>query len=243
MNKFLVRSLLLSALLHGSAQAQPPATPGAYGTGTPINYVRTYDALAPFTNAADLLDPARTTREVRQTTQYYDGLGRPLQTVIKQGSWVSGQPAGKDLVSTHIYDAFGRESLQYLPFASTSSDGQFKYNPFAEQKDFYNGHLQGQPGETNIGSGQQNWAFTKTNFEASPLNRVLSTYAPGVSWVGSEQNTQASERRGMQRSYQINTAADGVRIWTVTEVAGELGNYSTTSVYARTLLPMNRANR
>ncbi len=39
----------------------------------------------------------------------------------------------------------------------------------------------GKPGETNVNGTDRNWAYGQTNFEASPLNRVMETYAPWCS--------------------------------------------------------------
>ncbi|MBN8687234.1 MAG: hypothetical protein J0M10_09455 [Chitinophagales bacterium] len=62
-----------------------------YSGNFPLNFIRTWDALAPETDANTLMN--RELKAVRQTTQYFDGLGRPLQTVIKQGSKATGAEA------------------------------------------------------------------------------------------------------------------------------------------------------
>ena len=46
-----------------------------------INYVRIWDATSPQTDPNVLM--TKPLRDVKQTTQYIDGLGRPIQTVIK----------------------------------------------------------------------------------------------------------------------------------------------------------------
>ena len=67
------------------------------------------------------------------TIQYFDGLGRPLQTVTWQGS-----PTGKDLVQVFEYDALGREAKKYLPYAEqTAGDGSYKPSGIATQGSFY----------------------------------------------------------------------------------------------------------
>jgi len=190
--------------------------PASYSPGVPINYVRTWEARAPEKDAATLI--TRPLGDVKQATQYLDGLGRPLQTVIKQGAQATDQPAA-DMVSAIYYDQFGRETLRFLPFVANStggnasvSDGLFKINPFQQQAAFYgnpNGVLKGQ-GET--------WFYGHTEFETSPLNRMQKTMAPGNNWVGAS--------RGLKMDYWINTENDDVKIWTVTDVPGGWGSYA-----------------
>src|SRR5258708_14742547 len=114
--------------------AQTP--PAAYANTIKVNYVREWTATAPEQNPANLM--TRPLADVRQTTQYFDGLGRPLQTVVKQGSLATGGAAA-DMVSPVVYDGFGREQYKYLPFAANStggnpsvSAGPFKLNPFPQ---------------------------------------------------------------------------------------------------------------
>jgi hypothetical protein len=91
-------------------------TPSRYTSSTPVNYVRIWDALAPETNANTLM--SRNLQDVRQTTTYIDGLGRPLQTVIKKGSLVTNpsnptsSSAAVDLVIPVVYDHAGREPIK-----------------------------------------------------------------------------------------------------------------------------------
>jgi len=49
-----------------------------------VNYIRTWTATAPEQNANTLI--SRPISDAKQVTQYVDGLGRPVQTVAKQGS-------------------------------------------------------------------------------------------------------------------------------------------------------------
>jgi RHS repeat-associated protein len=223
---FIIGLLSLNWLSSFSQNTLPTQYPG----GIPINFVRIWEPVKPYTSEADVISTSRLVKEVRQTTQYFDGLGRPLQTVIKSGSMQTGQ-SPTDIVSPVVYDAFGREQYKYLPYASTDNSGNFKINPFRDQADFYNNQLSGQPGETNIGTNNLNWAYSKTNFEASPLNRVGETYAPGVSWVGSEGATNPSDRHPVKMKYWINTLNDAVRIWNVTDVSNNFGTYASAAIY------------
>lgn len=213
--------------IEDKVQAQAPvALPVPYSTASKVNFVRTYHVLAPISDPSQV--PTRAFKDVQQVTQYVDGLGRPIQTVVKHGSLVTNTGAARDLVTAQVYDEFGRESYQYLPFASDSSNGNFKLNPFQQQKDFYNSFLSGQSGETNVGTNGLNWAYSKTIYEASPLNRVKAVYAPGSSWVGSE---SGATKRSSSIKYWFNKASDSVRVWSVVDTAGKMGGYASAGIY------------
>ncbi len=230
---FFIRPLFLGVLLlaAGYMEAQR-SVPLSYSGSAPINYIRTYDALAPEADPNMLL--LRVSRDVRQTTQYLDGLGRPVQTVIKQGSLISGGTA-VDMVSTNLYDEFGRQQHQYLvsPANNTGgnthiSDGLFKLNPFQQQAAFYDN---ANPNNPIKGQGED-YFYGQTNFEASPLNRVLESFAPGDSWVGTSGEPTEANRRSVKAKYWTNTTTDVVRIWNTTDVANNFGTYASASTYA-----------
>jgi RHS repeat-associated protein len=240
---YYVIPVLLLTTVAGQAIAQPankpavttqvPApsvtvapTPGIYGTigQTPmVNYVRERDGLGRITDA-NIFDNAAYT-DVKQTTQYLDGLGRPVQTVIRQAT-PGATP--KDLVSPVLYDAFGRETYKYLPYAPTTGvtdDGSFRQDAFTDQKNFYQNIY---PSEQPAYTGEQVF-YGQTNFEPSPLNRVLQTLSPGNSWAGSGVGTS------MQ--YQVNTDADNVAIWTI---SSDALTYSNNDI--STNIPVSSAN-
>jgi YD repeat-containing protein len=238
--KFLVTGWIIGCLglfLNAAAQT-PSALPANYNSNIRVSYVRTWDATAPEQNAGSLI--TRPLKDIKQTTAYLDGLGRPLQTVVKKGSLITGGDSA-DLVSAVVYDEFGRETYKYLSFAANNAgsntsikDGQFKLNPFPQQVQFYNTQLDGQPGETNvanIGGNQLNWAYGQTTFETSPLGRVQESFAPGSSWVGSSSQVSENDRHSVKSKYFFNAVADSVRIWTVTDVANNFGTYSTSARY------------
>jgi RHS repeat-associated protein len=115
---------------------------------------------------------------VNSSIRYFDGLGRPLQTVQWQGS-----PGKRDLVIPVGYDAFGREDKKYLPYPATAatSNGSYKASGISDQNSFYTAPGNGtwnSPGVLAISGA----AFSQTVFEASPLDRVLEQGAPGAVW-------------------------------------------------------------
>lgn len=221
LKKIIYTAALLTTTLCTAAQVSVPAAYPAASTA-PVSYIRTWDATAPVATEADLM--SRPVRDVKQATQYLDGLGRPLQTVMKQGALATGSTA-VDLVSSVIYDNLGREQYKYLPFAANSTggntslaDGLFKRNPFQEQAAFAAAQY---PGEQ--------YFYSKTNFEASPLNKVTDAYAPGNSWAGSEGQVNSHSTAADQFA---NTAGDNVWIWNAAPAApGAFASFSTAVSY------------
>ncbi len=182
--------------------------PAAYDASVKKNYVREWSPTAPISDPA--IVPTRPVEEVKRTTAYVDGLGRPLQSVSKQMT-----PAKKDLVTAMVYDDYGREVHKYLSFVSTvtgsgdiANDGSFKLNPFQQQAAFMSAQYGGQ-GET--------YYYSQQNFERSPLDRPVKQLQPGNSWIGSN--------RGTTVQYLYNKQSDDVKIWTIAD-----GNASIPTV-------------
>jgi RHS repeat-associated protein len=185
-------------------QTVNPIPPG-YGANPDddpiVNLVREWDPTYPDTVSSDIINNVRTVQEVKQTTQYFDGLGRPLQTVAKKMS-----PSSKDIVTPVVYDAFGRETYKYLPYATaTVQNGNFKTDPFQDQGTFF---------QSYDPAAGESYYYGKTDYEASPLNRVTATYAPGNSWVGNN--------KGSSIQYLVNTSNDNVHIWNIGFTTGNI---------------------
>lgn len=177
-------------------------TPSAYSTGIPLNYVRVWEASKAYSADTSLSSGGRTLQEVKQATQYFDGLGRPIQSVVKAIS-----PNGFDMVSPIVYDSYGREVFKYLSYISTDNSGQRKMNPFAEQSNF----IRGIYNPANDANGEQ-YFYSQADYENSPARRTLKSYAPGNSWVG--------DGIGTSTQYLVNAAADSVRIWNISLTIG-----------------------
>ncbi len=176
-----------------------------------INYVRVWEPKAPQTDPTIVATSPFS--QVSVTTQYFDGLGRPIQTVHKQAS-----PNGNDLVQPIEYDAFGRETKKYLPYVSSDATGSFKTDALGttgKQSAFYSGN-------SNIANDP--FPFAETVFEASPLNRVLEQGAPGTNW-------QISQGHTIKKLERTNTLNE-VRAWnynydTKTATSDRLTGYYT----------------
>ncbi len=187
--------------------------PDPYVAGSKINYVRVWEALAPTTSPLVLM--AKPVEEVSQVTQYFDGLGRTIQTVAKQGSLIKdpNNPNNdiiRDLVSSNTYDRLGREQHQFLPFVANNTNGNssidngaVKMNPFQQQAVFMQIQF---PGE--------NYFYSKSNFESSPLSRITKSMAPGDSWVGAN--------RGVEMQYTFNVFGEDIRVWNIDFAPGSV---------------------
>ncbi|SDD44111.1 DUF6443 domain-containing protein [Niabella drilacis] len=186
------------------------------------NFVKVLEPKYPTTNSSEL--PGKSVQDVSQVTQYFDGLGRPDQTVVKQGSLNTSTSAYKDLVTPVEYDAFGRESKKYLPYASTDVAGTYKSSAVADQGSYYNNapHLAGQG---------ENTFYSQSFFETSPLSRLLEAYAPGKNWGGTAVQANEQDRHGIKTKYWFNTDHDSVRVWDVTDAytMGGFGSYYNTN--------------
>lgn len=196
-----------NATVPAPTQAVVPM-PSAYNSAATTNYVRVWEPTSPITNEA--IVPTKAVDEVKTTTGYHDGLGRPLQTVVKTIT-----PAGKDMVTYKTYDDYGRETYQYLPYPDNTTDGALKTNPFATQKQYY---------DAQFGSTEKVF-YGYSDIENSPLQRPVKTYAPGNSWAGSG--------NGVETKYWFNGFygfSDQVQLWTIDDAPGSLP--STNSVYA-----------
>jgi RHS repeat-associated protein len=218
--KLLPPLLLLQAFaISGLGQSNKPGTatqvpgpadsvvsiPGSYiqgGQSPLVNFIRMRDAMGRITDTVVYSSAGYV--DVKQTTSYFDGLGRPLQTVQQQ---ITPGSSPADVVKPSVYDAFGREVYSYMPYVASTgntNDGGFKQDPFTDQANFYKNIY---PSQQPAYTGEQVY-YGQTNFEASPSNRVLRTLAPGNSWAGSG--------KGVSHQYLTSTSADSVVIWKIT---------------------------
>ncbi|MFB6454376.1 DUF6443 domain-containing protein [Chitinophaga sp. Hz27] len=197
---------LVFASLHAQAQtnvpqsnkvtASPVALPAAY-VNPVLNYVRTWDAKIPTTDP-NAINRTKPVSDVVEQTSYVDGLGRPLQQVTKGVS-----PTGHDIVTAVTYDQYGREIFKYLPYVATqtTSDGNFKTAPFADQQAFYLNY------SLNPGMEEEKIFYSQSEYEAMPNGRLLKMYAPGNSWA------QTGGSHPVTQSYELNDANDQVVMW------------------------------
>ena len=97
---------------------------------------------------------------------YTDGFGRKWQEIQ-----VGGSPSGNsDLVLPYEYSSIGQVEKEYLPYTKEGNNGAFDANMLV-------------PSHWSIyGTEEQNYAFTHTQYENSPLARVVQQTGPGKAW-------------------------------------------------------------
>ena len=95
--------------------------------------------------------------------EYFDGLGRPFQTVLKKVT-----ASNSNLVTLQEYDVAGRAANSWLPIVSSA-----EYVAPAAFKSSAPGNY-----------GNDSRPYGQPVYEASPLNRTVKEYGPGAAWHG-----------------------------------------------------------
>jgi hypothetical protein len=184
-----------------SAQSQPFIAPESPFENQNENYIiaNTIQVKSVTTQAGI---KALTNAGNAQTIQYFDGLGRPMQTVSTQGS-----PSGNDIVQPVVYDAFGRETRKYLPVAPNTRNGAYKPGMIGADGN-YAGNAASFYSTPDDGIADDGKPYAETIFEPSPLNRVLRQGAPGADWQPNASGTYAnpaSSDHSIKNDYTFNS--------------------------------------
>ncbi len=187
------------------------------------NYVKTISVQKEGLTTQTQIDNA-TIGDKLVSTNFFDGLGRLMQTVNMKGS-----PAMLDVVQPVVYDIYGREAKKYLPFTA-NNDGNYK--PNVGIIDAVTGNYIGiaQPFYATASSkvAVDIRPYSETIFETSPLDRILEQSGPGDAWKPDLINGYNSTDRTVKKVYETNAASE-VLLWTFTYPTQE---YSTSATNA-----------
>jgi RHS repeat-associated protein len=152
---------LVVICLSNNIQASLPGVPDNR------NYIITYAPHDP----RDVINPAVNPHLLGATIQYFDGLGRPIQAIAYKQA-----PDQGNIVTFNEYDELGRQPREFLPFhQAAGTNAAYISSPRTAQVSSY----------SSIHVWDQNHAFSLTDFEKSPLNRVSSIMGPGRMWSDS----------------------------------------------------------
>ena len=166
------------------------------------NYVMTYT----YHDETTTSDAAKAQVDVT----YADGLGRPMQQLNGKAS-----ATGKDIITHISYDQFGRQAKQFLPYPATTAN--LAYDASAESNTIAHYNTPEYDNTTN--------PYTEQFFEASPLDRVRKTGAPGTPWMG---NTANDNDHTIKYVYQTNAANEVKRLTATATWNSSLGVYNTS---------------
>lgn len=157
-----------------------------------VNYIITNTILVSGKSEADV--NTLPVDERSQSTQYFDALGRLIQTVVTQGS-----PKRSDIIQPIVYDEFGREAVKYLPYVDGNS-GMFKTDfegiEDASYSTLANPHFTFYQSTDKVASDTRPYAVT--TFEASPLSRPLQELGAGENWI------TPTDEFGVDHAYLVN---------------------------------------
>ncbi len=158
-------------------------------TTTTENFIYTRTYLEPVTSTS-------TTAKQSEDIQYFDGLGRPKQTIN-----IKASPLGRDVVSHFEYDPYGRQVKEYLPIpqAVTQNGGIFS-NPLtnASQPNIY--------GPEKI--------YMEQKLENSPLDRIEQQINVGSDWANKpvqysyDTNVDGEVRKYITSTTWVNNVTD-----------------------------------
>ena len=175
---------------------------------TSRNYIVTHTYLKPFSSHPSSLK----TGDSAPVVEYFDGLGRPIQTVAVRASQLAS-----DMVDRQDYDQAGNPEKQWLPYARASNNGAYVVpSTFQSGQNTFLSDIYG----TTDGSK----GYAVTVYEKSPLSRVEKQGAPGAAW-----QTGTSDKP-VKYVYRANTSADNVQTWKYTN-----DNYSSYTYPAGSL--------
>ena len=144
------------------------------------NYIQEY---TPLTGTFDPQAPAPA--RCMRTVRYFDGLGRPVQSIA-----IGAAPGYGDLASLQTYDQCGRESRSWLPASLPGNNGAY-VAPAT---------LEAQARTSNLGDTVP---YSEIRYEASPLGRPVEQYGPGAQW--------REAGKAQRISYLTNTASGELR--------------------------------
>ncbi len=133
-------------------------------------------------------------------TSYFDGLGRPIQTHLREGT--------NDNVTAMSYDALGRQDKQWSTYLQSNSSHVYRPSFASEAAAYYDSDG---PGPNSFGR-----PYVQTKYEASPLGRPIRTYPQKTS----------STLDSVQTSYGV--ASYGGVLYNLTETIDDSGKKSRT---------------
>jgi RHS repeat-associated protein len=161
---------------------------------------------------------------------YFDGLGRPIQTVN-----VKASPAMQDIVHPIAYDEFGREPVKFLPYIG-GSNGHYKADAltdpiitFDDKTVSYRAGQQYAFYQEAVYINHDQFPYQETVFERSQLNRPLVHGSVGAVWQPNASTYETPTDNTTRNAYTTNPESE-VLLFTWSEsVVSPFGLVNATS--------------
>jgi RHS repeat-associated protein len=156
-----------------------------------------------------------TPAQVNVDVQYFDGLGRPLQTVS-----ASASPLRADIVKPSTYDVYGREYRKYLPFTYANATPGWQNNGVLDGSGNFAGvalnYYNNTAGNNADKIADDARYFSETVYEPSPLNRPLQDFGPGNNWYTN--NKAVAHDYKVNVDGNVNPGEEKIINWGITSV-------------------------
>ncbi|WP_431167751.1 DUF6443 domain-containing protein, partial [Tenacibaculum halocynthiae] len=149
-----------------------------------------------------------------------DGGNLTIPELAKSNSAISSIAPPKDIVTHYEYDALGRQIKEYLPYATTGTNGNIVTGNVANATNaFY--QTKHTADFAGVSLPDVN-AYSEKVLENSPLNRVYEQAAPGKDWK--KGNTYSSKgytnnSHSIKFEYDVNTASEVINYYVTTSFA------------------------
>ncbi len=156
------------------------------------NYVYSKTYFVPVTSS-------NTSAKGAETVTYFDGLGRPKQTIAIK----AGKTPTNDLVTPIIYDCFGRQARDYMAIPQDISKDGGIYTQSSDCSTDGNAFPVASP--TSIYASTEK-IYSRKVLENSPLDRIQQQVQPGSDW----------QTHPLNYDYQTNNSTDVLKFTTDT---------------------------
>jgi RHS repeat-associated protein len=153
---------------------------------------------------------SHTIGDVKDYIQYFDGLGRPVQSIE-----IAASPNKKDIIQPVGYDNYGRENVNYLPYTDLTANGSYRTSAIpsvnavtstsyssCDQYKFYQNSFSNASDVANDA-----YPYSQTKYETSPLNRIQEQGFSGADWQPSNSSIINSGHTN-KYTYLTNTASE-----------------------------------
>jgi RHS repeat-associated protein len=172
-----------------------------YGQDYNLSFVKETIYKKPTTSSTiDLDNPV----DVNTTITYINGKSNPTQTIFYKQS-----NSNKNIIKHYEYDNIGRQTKDFLPYSKWYGNQGLEFDSNASNDVEYYYSSSGPADNGNPNFDFTDYPYSNTEFDSSPLNRVLKSNAPGNAWHN-------GSGREIKYDYAFNTATDRVRIFQVT---------------------------